>query len=572
MSFTRFSYWLRGDRPELGPDQRERLALETARNRIFITGAMFVVGFSWITYGLVDASVLRQGNEPAVASGTDTRELKTERADIVDRSGMLLATDLPTNSLYADARVVKDPVESADQLLTVLPDLDRDTLIRHLSSRKAFVWLRRNLTPEQQYEVNSLGIPGLNFQREERRVYPHGRLFSHLLGFTDIDNNGIAGAEREFDNELRINNGPLELSLDTRVQYALEEEVENAMETYSAVGAAGLVMDVYTGEVVAMTSLPNFDPHRPGQAPADARFNRSTLGVYEMGSVFKLFNTAIALETGTSTLNSVYDATEPLRIARFSIRDYHAENRWLTLPEILVHSSNIGSARMAMAFGGENQQKYLKKLGMLDKPQIELPEVGGPLVPNPWREINTMTISFGHGLAVTPLQVVSGISTIVNGGIRRPATILKQDGAPAGERVFSQKTSEQLRRLMRLVVTEGSGKKAEVAGYFLGGKTGTSEKLVNGRYVKNARMSTFVAAFPMQDPKYVVLVTLDEPKGTKETYGFATAGWVSAPAVGKVVTRIAPLLGIEPANAKAPEIEQALQIELRKGERKLASF
>ncbi|WP_033068532.1 peptidoglycan D,D-transpeptidase FtsI family protein [Thalassospira australica] len=572
MSFTRFSYWLRGDRPELGPDQRERLALETARNRIFITGAMFIIGFCWITYGLVDASVLRQGNEPAVASGTDTRELKTERADIVDRNGMLLATDLPTNSLYADARVVKDPVGSADLLLTALPGLDRDTLIRNLSSRKAFVWLRRNLTPEQQYEVNSLGIPGLNFQREERRIYPHGRLFSHVLGFTDIDNNGIAGAEREFDNELRINNGPLELSLDTRVQYALEEEVATAMETYSAVGAAGLVMDVYTGEVVAMTSLPNFDPHRPGQAPADARFNRSTLGVYEMGSVFKLFNTAIALETGTSTLNSVYDASEPLPVAGFKIRDYHAENRWLTLPEILVHSSNIGSARMAMAFGGENQRKYLKKLGMLDKPQIELPEVGGPLVPSPWREINTMTISFGHGLAVTPLQVVSGISTIVNGGIRRPATILKQDGAPAGERVFSQKTSELLRRLMRLVVTEGSGKKAEVAGYFLGGKTGTSEKLVNGRYVKNARMSTFVAAFPMQDPKYVVLVTLDEPKGTKETYGFATAGWVSAPAVGKVVTRIAPLLGIEPANAKAPEIEQALQIELRKGERKLASF
>jgi cell division protein FtsI (penicillin-binding protein 3) len=572
MSLTRFSYWLRGDRPELGPDQRERLALETARNRIFITGAMFIIGFCWITYGLIDASVLRQGNEPAVASGTDTRELKTERADIIDRNGILLATDLPTNSLYADARVVKDPVESADLLLTVLPDLDRDTLISHLSSRKAFVWIRRNLTPEQQYDVNSLGIPGLNFQREERRVYPHGRLFSHVLGFTDIDNNGIAGAEREFDNELRINNGPLELSLDTRVQYALAEEVESAMETYSAVGAAGLVMDVYTGEVVAMTSLPNFDPHRPGQAPADARFNRSTLGVYEMGSVFKLFNTAIALETGTSTLNSAYDATEPLAIGGFRIRDYHGENRWLTLPEILVYSSNIGSARMAMAFGGETQRKYLKKLGMLDKPQIEIPEVGGPLVPNPWRDINTMTISFGHGLAVTPLQVVSGISTLVNGGIRRPATILKQDGAPAGERVFSQKTSELLRRLMRLVVTDGSGKNAEVAGYFLGGKTGTSEKLVNGRYVKNARMSTFVAAFPMQDPKYVVLVTLDEPKGTKETYGFATAGWVSAPAVGKVVTRIAPLLGIEPANAKAPEIEQALQIELRKGERKLASF
>ncbi|MET4733315.1 cell division protein FtsI (penicillin-binding protein 3) [Thalassospira sp. MBR-102] len=572
MSFHRFSYWLRGDRPELSPDQRERHAIETARNRIFITGAMFAVGFVWITAGLVDATVLRQGNEPEMASGSDTRELKTERADIVDRNGMLIATDLPTNSLYADARVIKDPVGSADQLLTVLPELDRDTLIRHLSSQKAFVWIRRNLTPEQQYAVNSLGVPGLNFQREERRVYPHGRLFAHVLGFTDIDNNGIAGAERKFDNELRINNGPLQLSLDTRIQYALEEEVENAMKTYDAVGATGMVMDIYTGEVLGMMSLPDFDPHRPGQAPADARFNRATLGVYEMGSVFKLFNTAIALETGTVNLQSMYDASQPIRVGRFAISDYRGENRWLSVSEIIKYSSNIGSARIALDFGTETQRKYLKKFGILDTPQIELPEVGSPLVPNPWREVNTMTISFGHGLAVTPLQVVSGISALANGGILRPATILKQDGAPAGERIISRQTSDKMRRLMRLVVTDGSGKKAEVPGYFLGGKTGTSEKLVNGRYVKNARMSTFVAAFPMQDPKYVVLVTLDEPKGTKETYGFATAGWVSAPAVGKVVTRIAPLLGIEPANAKAPEIEQALHIDLRKGERKLASF
>jgi cell division protein FtsI (penicillin-binding protein 3) len=291
-----------------------------------------------------------------------------------------------------------------------------------------------------------------------------------------------------------------------------------------------------------------------------------------MGSVFKLFNTAIALETGTVNLQSMYDASQPIRVGRFAISDYRGENRWLSVAEIIKYSSNIGSARIALDFGTETQRKYLKKFGILDTPKIELPEVGSPLVPNPWREVNTMTISFGHGLAVTPLQVVSGISALANGGILRPATILKQDGAPAGERIISRQTSDKMRRLMRLVVTDGSGKKAEVPGYFLGGKTGTSEKLVNGRYVKNARMSTFVAAFPMQDPKYVVLVTLDEPKGTKETYGFATAGWVSAPAVGKVVTRIAPLLGIEPANAKAPEIEQALQIDLRKGERKLASF
>ncbi|MDP2698633.1 penicillin-binding protein 2 [Thalassospira sp.] len=572
MSFLRFSYWLRGDRPELGPDQRERHALETARNRIFITGAMFTIGFLWISGGLINATILKQGNEPRVASGTDTRELKTERADIVDRNGMLLATDLPTSSLYADARVIKDPVGSSDLLRTVLSELDRDTLIRQLSSGKPFVWVRRNLTPEQQYEVNALGIPGLNFQREERRVYPQGRLFAHALGFTDIDNNGIAGIERKFDNELRVNNGPLSVSLDIRVQHALHTEIETAMKTYDAVGGAGLVMDVYTGEVLGMVSLPDFDPHRPGQAPADARFNRTTLGVYEQGSTFKLFNTAIALDTGSVQLNSMFDASQPLRIGRFAINDYRGENRWLSVAEIIKYSSNIGSARMAMNFGTETQKQYFKKFGLLDPARIELPEIGSPLIPNPWRDVNTMTISFGHGLAVTPLQLVNGISALVNGGIRRPATIIKQDGAPAGERVVSAQTSEMMRRLMRLVVTEGSGKKAEVPGYFLGGKTGTAEKLVNGRYVKNARISTFVAAFPMNDPKYVVVVTLDEPKGTKETYGFATAGWVSAPAVGKVVTRIAPLLGVEPANARAPEIEQALRLDLRSGERNLASF
>ena len=572
MNLLRFSYWLRGDRPELGPEQREKHALGTARNRIFITGIMFGIGFLWIAGGLFNATVLKQGNEPDLTAGTDSKELKTERADIVDRNGILLATDLPTSSLYADARVIKDPVGAADHLLTVLPGLDRDTLIRHLGSQKAFVWLRRNLTPDQQYKVNALGIPGLNFQREERRVYPQGRLFAHVLGFTDIDNNGIAGAEREFDNDLRSNSGPLRLSLDIRVQHALRAEVSSAMETYSAAGATGLVMDIYTGEVMGMVSLPDFDPHRPGQGPADARFNRATLGVYEQGSVFKLFNAAIALDTGTSTLYSTYDATKPMRVARFTIHDFHGENRWLTVPEILAYSSNIGSARMAMDFGIETQKKYLKDFGFLDPSDVELPEVASPLLPNPWREINLMTISYGHGIAVTPLQLVNGISTISNGGIRRPSTILKQDGAPAGVRVISKKTSDDMRRLMRLVVTEGSGKKADVPGYFLGGKTGTADKLVNGRYVKNARMSTFVAAFPMQDPRYVVLVTLDGPQGTKETYGYATAGWVAAPAVGKVVTRIAPLLGIEPAYAKAPEIEQALRLDLRKEERKLASF
>lgn len=566
------SLWLRGERRGLPAEGRPERALECARARLFTTGSVFGLAFLAVAAGLFNATLFAERSDPRPGRGLPVVEMRTERADILDRNGVILATNLPTSSLYADGRAILDPTEAADRLREVLPELPRDTLIEKLSSKRAFVWLKRNLTPKQQYAVNSLGLPGLDFQREERRVYPQGRWAAHLVGFTNVDNTGIAGVESQFDSDLRRDGTPLQLSIDIRLQYALRTELARAMETFSAIGGAGLVLDVTTAEVLGLVSLPDFDPHRPADAPAEARFNRATMGVYEMGSVFKLFNTAIALDSGAATLTSVFDAAKPIRIGRFTIRDYKGQNRPLSVPEVLVYSSNIGSARMALDIGADAQQQYLARFGLTAKAPLELPEIGTPLLPDPWREISVMTVAYGHGISVSPLQLAGGVATVVNGGIRRPVTLLKRDRAPRGEQVISARTSDTMRRLMRLVVTEGSGKKARSPGYLLGGKTGTADKPDAGRYDTNARISSFVTAFPINAPRYVVLVMLDEPKGTKETFGYATAGWTAAPTVGKVVRRIAPILGVDPQDADSPEVQKALYVNFQKRERKLASF
>ena len=305
-------------------------------------------------------------------------------------------------------------------------------------------------------------------------------------------------------------------------------------------------MDVNTGELISMVSLPDFDPNLPSGAIGNAIFNRVTKGVYEMGSTFKLFTAAMALDVGSVDIGGGYDASKPIRIARFTISDYHGKKRWLSVPEILIYSSNIGAAKMALDVGAERQQKYLRNLGLLSPSEIELPEVGRPLKPATWREINTMTISYGHGIAVSPLQLTSGVSTLVNGGIRHPATLLARDIQQpiTGERVISSTTSLQLRGLMRLVVRNGTGKNAEAEGYMVGGKTGTADKLGSSGYERNKRIASFVAAFPINDPKFVVLVLVDEPNGIEETFNYATGGWVAAPAVGRIIANMGPLLGM----------------------------
>ncbi|MEK9724372.1 MAG: penicillin-binding protein 2 [Rhodospirillaceae bacterium] len=522
-------------------------ALDTGRSRLLLTGMVFAVAFAGIAGRLVDLTVLSGGGEPRTAALADTGGAATGRANIVDRNGIILAASLPTVSLSADPAEVIAADEAATGLASVFETMSRDEILQKLTGKGRFVWLARNLTPKQHQDVIRLGIPGLQFHRGERRVYPHGALVSHVLGVTDVDGFGIAGIENQFDRELRSGAKPLRLSLDVRVQAILHEELMNSVAEFKAIGAAGLVMDVETSEIVAMVSLPDFDPNRPDGMVGEAVFNRAAKGVYEMGSTFKLFTAAMALDSGTVAIDGGYDASQPIRVARFSISDYHAQNRWLSVPDIILHSSNIGAAKMAVDVGGEAQRRYLGRFGLLEPAKLELPEVGAPLLPSVWRPINTMTISYGHGISVSPVQVASGVAALVNGGVFRTPTLLKAaDHARSGEQVITAETSSKMRGLMRLVVSQGTGRKANIQGYLIGGKTGTAEKIARRGYSQSAKIVSFVGAFPMNAPRYVVLAIVDEPIGNKRTFNYATGGWVAAPVVGKVIERIGPLVGIAP--------------------------
>jgi cell division protein FtsI (penicillin-binding protein 3) len=521
-------------------------ALETARNRLLATGVIFALAFLVMAGRLVDLTVL--GGSPGRTFAAQSAAKAVGRGDIVDRNGVVLATSLPTASVYADPKQILDADAAIADLARVFPDLDREVLRARLTSASHFAWVRRGLTPGQQDKVNRLGIPGLGFITERRRVYPHGRAVAHVVGFTDIDDHGIAGVEQTFEGSLAEGH-KLRLGLDIRVQHILRRELEASRREFSALGAAGMVLDLGSGEVIGMVSLPDFDPNDPVTDPDDeARFNRVTKGVYEMGSTMKLFTVAMALDSGSTTLSGGYDASRPLHVSRFTISDYHPKKRWLSTPEILIYSSNIGAALMAVDVGTTLQRQYLQRLGLLQPASIELPEIGAPLVPNPWREINTMTVAFGHGLAITPLQLVNGVAALVNGGVLRPARLEYRDeeGPAPGKPVLASKTSKHMRELMRQVVLHGTGTKADVPGYKIGGKTGTAEKLVRGRYIENARISSFIGAFPIDAPRYVVLAMLDEPKGKRSTANYATGGWVAAPVVARLVRHMAPLLGIPP--------------------------
>lgn len=524
--------------------------LAIARGRLMVGFLMFLGAFA-----LMAVRTVELGLSTPVVERTAEREIVVPpvtfaRADIVDRNGELLAVNLQTSSLYAVPKDIKDPVSVAAKLVDVLPSLSQADLEQKLSSKRSFVWIKRKLTPRQKWLVNAIGEPALQFKEEEDRLYPHGRLAAHALGYVDVDGNGIAGVEHRFDDRLSEaarTGEPLALSLDIRVQYALADELETAMRAHQAVGAAGLVMDVNTGEVIAMVSLPDFDPNNIRGVGDEERFNRVTKGVYELGSTFKTFTFANALDDGIATFEDGYDATKPLRISRFTINDDHPKKRYLTLPEIFAFSSNIGTAQMALDIGGERQQEFLGSLGLLSPANIELVEVGAPMYPTTWRKVSTMTISYGHGIAVSPVQLATGISAMVNGGNLTNPTLLRATSyRSAGDQVISPATSRQMRQLLRLAVTKGTGGRSNARGYRVGGKTGTAEKAVSGGYDRKALISSFMGVYPMDDPQYAVFALLDEPKGTEETFGYASGGWVAAPVVKNVVLRTAPILGVLP--------------------------
>jgi cell division protein FtsI (penicillin-binding protein 3) len=538
------------------PDGMQRRALETSHHRLMLGLGLFTVAFLVIAARLAMVTLMPGDDEGVRIAAAPA----AARADIIDRNGVVLATSLTTASLFANPQQIRDAEGTALALNEILPELPVDTTAAKLAGDKTFVWLKRNLTPKQQMAVNRLGIPGLHFQHETKRVYPQGNLTAHVVGFSDVDSRGLAGAERSFDDVLSAGQRPLSLSIDVRIQHILHEEITRAIADFTAIGGAGMVMDIETGEMLALVSLPDFDPAHPGNASDDTRFNRATLGTFEMGSTFKLLNTAIGLDTGTTTLAGGFDATNPIRIGGFTIQDYKGKHRWLNIPEIIAYSSNIGSAKLADTFGAEVQKAYLQRLGMLAKSPIELAEVGVPQYPKTWRRINTMTIAYGHGISVAPVQLIAAVSALANGGVLRYPTLLKR--APhevaSGTRVVSEQTSAQIRQLMRLVVQVGSGKKANAPGYLVGGKTGTADKQEGRGYNENSRLAAFVGAFPMNAPRYAIVVMVDEPKPNAQSYGYATAGWVAAPVVGALVQRMAPLLGIAPIPDEAPEAQNPL--------------
>ena len=563
--------WRRARQPaRITADGRRRLMLERARFRLMIGAGLFGVLYLAVAARLADATVFsrstpRQAASPVAAIAP---EPPVARASIVDRNGVLLAVSLPTVALYANPRQIADPAEAARALAGVLPGLDVAALTERLSGDRSFVYIRRHLAPREQDAVNRLGIPGLYFERAERRVYPQGRSAVHVLGGTDIDGHGIAGVERFFDQRLREEPGePLRLSIDVRVQHVLREALSHAIERFDAIGGAAVVMDVRTGEVVGMVSLPDYLPAEVGTATNEQRFNRITVGVYEPGSTFKLFTTGMALELGTTQIWGGYDASRPITYGRFTISDFKGKNRWLTVPEIFAYSSNIGTARMALEVGVARHKAFVERLGLTARPGIELPEVAAPLYPrgNTWREINTLTIAYGHGISVSPLAVATATAAMVNGGVlHRPTLLAREAGTEArGTRVIRPETSDTLRRLMRLAVTDGTGKGADVPGYFVGGKTGTAQKVgPRGGYLANARISSFTGIFPSHEPRYVVYVMVDEPKPRRDTAGYATGGWVAAPAAQEVIGQIGPLLGLSPI-AQTEAVRTALAMPLQ---------
>ncbi|QQX91246.1 penicillin-binding protein 2 [Gluconobacter sphaericus] len=521
-----------------------------------------------------------------------------KRATITDRTGQALALSLPVAQVYANPMELIDPADAADKLRKILPQLNRDETIRRLSLKKQFVYLARDISPVQEIAINNLGIPGIYFEAGERRHYPLGRTAAQIMGSVDIDDHGIAGVERYFDKRLNSDRTPLRLSLDVRVQTVAHDELQAAKDEFSAIGASAIVMDVRTGEILAMVSLPDYDANDFGHAPNDARFNRAVTGMYEPGSTFKLQTAAMGLQLGIIHLWDRF-STIPIKVGRFTIRDMKTDHfaPWLSLPGVLAFSSNPAAAHIALDVGATRQQDWLRNMGFFNRVPVELPEAGRPLVPasRNWGISTVMTVGFGHGVAEPPLAIVRGTAATVNGGILLKPTLVARDteddskpapdadaaqvrpvayrpgadsdeiGAetPVGTRVLSEQTSVLLRKLLRLDVTMGSGKSAEVPGYYVGGKTGTAEKIgAHGGYLKHVNVSAFTSVFPMNNPHYAVYVMLDSPQGTAATHGWTTAAWNAAPTVKKIISRVGPILNQFPDLANKGAIDASLAIPM----------
>ncbi|WP_455476521.1 peptidoglycan D,D-transpeptidase FtsI family protein [Bartonella sp. B17] len=533
----------------------------------------------FILYGIMGACLISyglKGGQIEEAKGPAVFQLAA-RPDIIDRNGRLLATDIKTYSLFAEPRRIIDVDETIELLSTVLPNLNWQETYKRLKRKSSFSWIQRGLTPTQKSQIMALGIPGIGFYTEIRRFYPSGSVASHVLGMVNVDNHGIAGMEKYIDDTglsvLRAAGlatesslKPVQLSLDIRIQTIVHDELIQAMKRYKAIAAGAIILNIHTGEVLAMASIPDFSPTNPVDALKSDRLNRMTAGVFEMGSIIKSFTTAMALDSNLFHLNSVIDASQPIQASgHYFIRDFHGKSRPLTLWEVFIYSSNIGSAKEALAIGVDEHRNFLKRLGLLDRVVTELPEVAHPVEPRHWRDIHSMTISFGHGMATTPLQTAVAAAALMNGGWLISPTFLKRTKAQAfqhAKSVLHPKTSQDMRYLYKLNSSIGSGRNAKVEGYRVGGKTGTAEKVENGKYSKTKNLNSFLAAFPIDDPSYVILTIIDEPQ-SEDGKKSATAAMNAGPMLANIVRRSASLLGIKPDFKKEYEPILNLNSDMR---------
>lgn len=540
----------------LGPHNRRYLkAVDTARIRtvvlliflLFLWGSVFVklmmLGFGGAEEG--------EGKDRYL----EDHQFKTARSRILDRNGVLLASSVKTGSLYCNPRKISDPSKLAQQLHKIFPATPQKTFASLLSVDRKFVWLARAITPLQRKELLYLGNPELKFIDDEKRIYPQGKLFAHVIGLVSQDNEGLSGLEKSFDQSLRRNEGDLVTSLDIKLQHAVRSELLYGMKEFEATGATAIVLDVKTSEVLALVSLPDYDPNNIPGVNHPSMFNRAVSGIYEMGSTMKVINTAMGLSQKGISLHKTYNTSEALKVGRFTITDYRAEHGHINVGQIFVHSSNKGSARIALEVGGERQQAFFKEIGLFDRAEFELPEYSRPMYPKRWREATTITASYGYGIAISPLQLLNASASVLIDGCRKNATLLKQE-MPAKDqpqleichRVVSEKVARTLRQLFYFTAVSGTSKRAFVPGFYVGAKTGTRDMLIDGRYDKNRVATSFVGLIgeSVGDPRYLVVVMLEDPKRLKKTFGFNAAGWNAAPIGGRIMNRVAVLQGLHP--------------------------
>lgn len=517
----------------------------TRKKRLFFCIFCCSVAYMLVGFRLFGAGVLPNiHNYDETRSQTVQRKAAVHRADILDRNGTILAASIPIKNLNINTRNILSPRQTAENLVNIFPELEFDEIYSNMKRKNFNFTPKRNLSPQQQVLVNSLGNPGLEFLSGEKRVYPHKNLFSHIIGTSDPDNNGTSGIEKGLDERITTSELPLRLTVDMGIQDTIRSILSKHMKKYKAKGATAILMEASTGNIISMVSLPDFDPNDIKKTP---KSNMASSYVYEPGSVFKVFNAAMSIDSGKIKVSETFDATQPLKIKGHIIRDFRGENRWLSVEEILIHSSNIGATLMALKSGFNEQYNFLKKLKMFERLNLELVETAKPLVipKERWRktESNIATISYGHGISVTPLHVLAGFNAVINGGTYYSPSFIS--GRQSGERVISDNTSRHMRKFLRAVVVKGSGRKADVAGYEVGGKTGTAEKISSkGKYDGLHKHNTFVSAFPMSNPQYSLLVMMDEPQAV-DSY-FSTAGYNVVPASAEIISTIAPQLNIMP--------------------------